>query len=313
MDAAARAPILRAMPSSALARLALVLAAPLACAQGSASNEVEASAIQAAHASSTARPATTSDLGRLFAAAQADEEALVPLLRAASAQLARLDGPAAVKLADTLEPFCERVFFGPERAANMAELGIAIHRVAKGETGSKIASRARTGAKMLAFLNEGYDERRLRVGQELKVLDLAGATLVIEVDTARYRTLAWITTSRGERVLALCAPVGLGAASSPTPRGRTTITKRVLEPQWTHPDTREVIPAGDPRNILGGYWIALDGSTLGKNGIGFHGYTGAPPADWIQQPASHGCVRMLQHDVDRLYHLAIEGTAVVLH
>lgn len=301
------------MSSSVLVRLALVLAAPLACAQGSASSDPGQNAIQAAHATTAFQSTTTGDLGRLFAAAQSDKEALVPLLRAASAEIARLDGPAAVKLADTLEPFCERVFFGPERAANMAELGVSIHRVAKGETGSKIASRARTGAKMLAFLNEGYDERRLRVGQDLKVLDLAGATLAIEVDTARYRALAWITTKRGERVLALCAPVGLGATSSPTPHGATTITKRVLDPQWTHPDTREVIPAGDPRNILGGYWIALDGNALGKNGIGFHGYTGAPPADWIQQPASHGCVRMLQHDVDRLYHLALEGTAVSIH
>lgn len=279
------------MSSRAFAVLALVLAVPFARAQAPAK----------------------ADLGRLFAAAQADKDALVPLLRAASAEIARLDGPAAIQLADTLEPFSERVFFGPERAANMAELGVALRRVAKGETGSKIASRARTGAKMLAFLNEGYDERRLRVGQELKVLDLSSATLAIEVDTARYRTLAWITTARGERVLALCAPVGLGAPSSPTPHGTTTITKRVLDPQWTHPETREVIPAGDPRNILGGYWIALDGNALGKNGIGFHGYTGAPPADWIQQPASHGCVRMLQHDVDRLYHLALEGTTVVLH
>jgi lipoprotein-anchoring transpeptidase ErfK/SrfK len=36
------------------------------------------------------------------------------------------------------------------------------------------------------------------------------------------------------------------------------------------------------------------------------------PANWIEQPASHGCVRMLQADIDRLFHLAIEGTSVTI-
>jgi lipoprotein-anchoring transpeptidase ErfK/SrfK len=86
----------------------------------------------------------------------------------------------------------------------------------------------------------------------------------------------------------------------------------VLNPQWTDPVTKETFAPSDPGNVLGGYWIALDASGLGRNGIGFHGYTGAPAQDWIAKPASHGCVRMLQRDIDRLYHLALEGTPVTI-
>src|SRR5260221_217781 len=74
----------------------------------------------------------------------------------------------------------------------------------------------------------------------------------------------------------------------------------------------ESIPAGSPKNVLGGYWIALDANTLGTTGIGLHGFTGTPSKNWIEQPASHGCVRMLQHDIDRVFHVALEGTPVVI-
>jgi lipoprotein-anchoring transpeptidase ErfK/SrfK len=66
--------------------------------------------------------------------------------------------------------------------------------------------------------------------------------------------------------------------------------------------------------VLGGYWIALDPEGLGgRRGIGIHGYTGAPSDDWLSKPGSHGCIRMLQRDVDRVFHLATEGTVVDLH
>ena len=48
----------------------------------------------------------------------------------------------------------------------------------------------------------------------------------------------------------------------------------------------------------------------GVRGIGFHGYTGDAPAAWLGLPRSNGCVRMLQTDIDRVFHLALEGTPV---
>jgi len=247
-----------------------------------------------------------------FTRAMREPAGVVPLLLAASAEIERLPPQEALLLADTLEPFARRVFFGPEDLPGMQDLGVVTCTVAKGELASRICARRKVGAGLLPYTNEGYNEKQLRPGQRLKLIDNTRGDLELVVDRAGYRLLAWKQTQAGQRVLVMCVPVGLGAASSPTPAGTTTITKRVLEPAWTHPETRAVYAHGDPRNVLGGYWIALDEAGLGRSGIGLHGYTGEASARWIEQPASHGCVRLLQGDIDRVYHLALEGTRVVI-
>jgi len=253
------------------------------------------------------------ELAPLFAAAQKDPARIVPLLVDASAKLAAANGKEAQLLGDTLEPFARRAFFGPERLADMDKLGLAIHTVAKGENPTKIAQRYHIDAGILGYLNKDYDERKLRVGETLKVIDLSDSSLQIEVHKSVYRLSAWRTLPNGKgKVLVAYAPVGLGANESPTPLGTTKIVNRVLKPSWTNPVTKQTFADGDPGNVLGGYWIALDSEGIGKTGIGMHGYTGSAPANWIEQPASSGCVRMLQPDIDRVFHLAIEGTPVVI-
>lgn len=250
----------------------------------------------------------------LFAEAQADAAGIVPLLVEGSRVLATLPPDAARRLGDTLEPFARRAFFGPEILPGMGRLGLVQHEIAKGETPTSIAARYDIGAGYLAYTNQGFDARRLRVGHKLKVLDVSHGELELHVERSTFRLTASRQLAEGGRVLVLFTPVGIGAADSSTPTGHTRITKRVLQPQWTDPDTRQVYAPTDPRNVLGGYWIALDPEGLGgRRGIGIHGYTGAPSDDWLQKPGSHGCIRMLQRDVDRVYHLATEGTVVELH
>jgi len=261
-------------------------------------------------------PLCAADLQALLAAAAKDPAQIPALVTQGSAELARLsasDAKKAAELGDALEPFCKRLFFSAEAIPGAEALGVTTHVVAKGELPSRIAQRYRTGAGMLAYLNEGFDERKLRIGQRLRVLDLSDRSLHVEVRKGLYRVLLWRTQPGGQApILLACVPVGLGARETPTPEGSTTILKRVRDPEWTDPDTRQVIPASSPKNILGGYWIALDANTLGTKGIGFHGFTGEPPKNWIEQPASHGCVRMLQPDIDRLFHLALDGTPVAI-
>jgi hypothetical protein len=259
------------------------------------------------------RAVPASDLAPLFDAAARDPERVPELLVAASRALGAMDGERALLLADTLEPYCRRAFFGPERWSTMGRLGLELHTVRSGELPGTIARTHGIGAGLLGYLNDGYEERRLRVGQVLKVVDLDNGDLELVVERARYRLMVWrrLPDEPG-RVLMACMPVGLGAVESPTPAGRTTITKRVLDPAWTHPVTRRVHAPDDPENVLGGYWIALDERGLGKSGIGLHGFTGDAPDNWIERPASNGCVRLLQPDVDRVFHLALEGTAVAI-
>jgi lipoprotein-anchoring transpeptidase ErfK/SrfK len=251
-----------------------------------------------------------------FRAAATDTAAIVPLILEGSRHLHAVGLEQERALADRLEPFCARAFFSAEELPASERLGLSEHRVAKNEIPGRIAQRYRITPELLARLNRDYDERRLQIGQELRVLDLAAGELWVEVHKSSFRLALWhmLRDEEGREVplLLACLPVGLGASDSPTPSGETTVEKRVRDPEWTDPVSGRVFAPKDPGNVLGGYWIALAPEGIGKQGIGFHGYTGAAPADWIEKPASNGCVRLLQADIDRLFHTALEGTRVVL-
>lgn len=96
--------------------------------------------------------------------------------------------------------------------------------------------------------------------------------------------------------------VGTGEFSK-TPVGEFKIVDRIAQPTWWHPDGR-TIAYGDPDNLLGTHWLALD-----IKGYGLHG-TWEP--DTIGKQASAGCVRLLNEDIEELYTLAPIGTPVVI-
>lgn len=259
-----------------------------------------------------AAQSVSNELTTLFARAKKDPAAIVPLLIAGSAQVQQLPTREALLLADTLEAFAHRAFFSPERIPGMEKLGLVIKRIEKGDVLDRIAARHRIGSGLIHRLNEELDESKLRIGQELKLLDLSQRDLEVVVERDAYRLLAWKRIDGGARVLVMCVPVGVGTKETPTPLGTTTIEKRVLKPQWTHPVTKKVYADGDPENVLGGYWIALAAGPLGREGIGLHGFTGDVAANWLEQRSSNGCVRMLQNDIDRFFHLAVDGTPVTI-
>ena len=65
-----------------------------------------------------------------------------------------------------------------------------------------------------------------------------------------------------------------------------------------------MIPAGDPKNVLGSRWLGIS-----KPSYGIHGTT-QPEA--IGQSVTEGCVRMRNLEVEELYMLVPEGTEVVI-
>jgi hypothetical protein len=103
----------------------------------------------------------------------------------------------------------------------MDQLGLVLHKVEKGELPVAHRGAQEDRAGLLGYLNEGYDEKKLRVGQELKLIDLSQGGLEIVVERSAYRLMAWKRAASGQRVLVLCVPVGLGAAETPTPAGKT--------------------------------------------------------------------------------------------
>src|SRR5579864_8906661 len=86
--------------------------------------------------------------------------------------------------------------------------------------------------------------------------------------------------------------VAVGATASLSPRGEFRIINRVSNPTYYHPGT--VIPSGKD-NPLGTRWIGLS-----LKGYGIHG-TNVPRS--IGRAASHGCIRLRNRDIERLFAL----------
>jgi murein L,D-transpeptidase YcbB/YkuD len=85
-------------------------------------------------------------------------------------------------------------------------------------------------------------------------------------------------------------PVAVGAAATPSPTGEFQIVNRVANPTYYRPGT--VIPSGK-NNPVGTRWVGLS-----QKGYGIHG-TNAPRS--VGHAASHGCIRLRNRDVEKLF------------
>lgn len=96
--------------------------------------------------------------------------------------------------------------------------------------------------------------------------------------------------------------VAVGAADSPSPTGTFHIINRVSNPAYYHPG---VIISGGKNNPVGTRWVGLS-----LKGYGIHG-TNAPQS--IGRAASHGCIRLRNRDMERLFSLLQVGDTVEIH
>jgi len=124
---------------------------------------------------------------------------------------------------------------------------------------------------------------------------------------AAERSSRTVVVSIPDRKLAVIAdgnviakfPIAVGAAASPSPTGEFRITNRVMNPTYYHPGN--VIPAGK-NNPVGTRWLGLS-----QKGYGIHG-TNAPGS--IGHAASHGCIRLRNSDVEKLFTMVQVGDTV---
>ncbi len=102
------------------------------------------------------------------------------------------------------------------------------------------------------------------------------------------------------------APIAIGRPGFETPVGHWAITAKIENPTWVPPNSPwaaglEAIPPG-VANPLGSRWIG----TSAPN-IGFHA-TNEPSS--VGRTASHGCMRMYDADVKKLFSLVKVGMPV---
>jgi len=128
------------------------------------------------------------------------------------------------------------------------------------------------------------------------------------VPAARHRRQVLVSVShrklavREDGHLLRVFPVAVGAEVSPSPTGKFQVVTRLVKPTYYHPG--KVIGPG-AENPLGTRWIGLD-----RKGYGIHG-TNAPAS--VGTAASHGCIRMRNADVIRVFDEVELGTSVVVH
>ncbi len=102
--------------------------------------------------------------------------------------------------------------------------------------------------------------------------------------------------------LALRTPVAVGASATPTPRGRYFVNERYDLPDANGPFGPAALGISAHSDVLQRVWIQ-DGP------IGIHG-TNEP---WsIGRAASHGCIRVANSVMRRLFRLAPAGTPIVV-
>ena len=102
--------------------------------------------------------------------------------------------------------------------------------------------------------------------------------------------------------LVLRTPVAVGASATPTPRGRYFVNERYDLPDASGPFGPAALGTSAHSNVLQKVWVE-DGP------IGIHG-TNEP---WsIGRAASHGCIRVANSVMRRLFRLAPAGTPIVV-
>ncbi len=98
-------------------------------------------------------------------------------------------------------------------------------------------------------------------------------------------------------------PISTGYDTAPTPTGEFEIINKLEHPWYTPSDEPAVAP-GDEDNPIGTRWMGIN-----KPSYGLHGTT---EPDKIQEPASDGCIRLLNEHVETLYEMANIGTQVII-
>jgi lipoprotein-anchoring transpeptidase ErfK/SrfK len=118
-------------------------------------------------------------------------------------------------------------------------------------------------------------------------------------------------------------PVAVGRPGWETPLGSFAVLEKVPNPIWQHPQQPHVQIGAGASNPLGSRWIGFwrdcnlrkpwqGQRPLAVPSCGSIGFHGTPQRGSVGRAVSHGCVRLYDEDVRRLYDLVEVGTPVTV-
>jgi lipoprotein-anchoring transpeptidase ErfK/SrfK len=205
-----------------------------------------------------------------------------------------------VRVAVSRDPVDARVDFHPDTIA-----------ILKSKTGRSIDARA-LRAKIQTALVSATHDRSIEVPVTTVRPKVSGDRLakkypvVLTVDRSGFRISLF---KHLERVKTY--PIAVGQAGLETPAGLYKIANKETNPAWHVPNSPwagslagQVIPGGAPNNPLKARWLGV------YDGVGVHGTSDRGS---IGTNASHGCIRMLIEDVEKLYDQVPVGTPIFIH
>lgn len=176
------------------------------------------------------------------------------------------------------------------------------HQVKRGDSLSRIAGNYTTIRGLQRANNIPLDSGIIHPGD---VMRLFPGNWDIEVIKTEY-----ILILRQNGQFFKYYKVGIGKEDR-TPEGKFIIRGKVEDPIWEKRNG-ERIPPGDPNNVLGTRWmklIPMEGTEITGSGYGIHGTT---QPDSVGTPASQGCIRMRNQDVEELFDIIPDVLVEVL-
>ena len=274
--------------------------------EAAATNEVAAAAAPAtaAPAAASAQPAVPGALSEEdFRKALADAKALDDQGRLYDerelllAALAKAGSDFAPALERTLGALSTRIYLEPRPGPDKVE-----YVVKGGDALSAIASRYVCPKELIMEANGIKDPTRIRPGQRLVFPDHPDFAVRVS------KSLNTLELTLGGKFFKKYV-VGTGQ-NAKTPAGTFVVKDKIEHPDWWS-DGGKVIPYGDPANVLGTHWLALEatGETPRVSGYGIHG-------TWddttLGKQSSAGCVRMSNADVRELFLFLPRQTPVTI-
>ncbi|MGN0845114.1 MAG: L,D-transpeptidase family protein [Kiritimatiellia bacterium] len=211
--------------------------------------------------------------------------------------LPRVDDTRRSTIETALGKLATEIYFTPRPGPDKVE-----YVIQAGDSLSAIASRFVCPKELIQKANGIPDPRRIRPGQRIVfpnhpkfhiLVSKSSNTLVLSLNGAFFKRYVVST-----------------GANAKTPAGTFKVVDKIMHPDWWTDDGK-VIPFGDPKNILGTHWLALEatGETMRVSGYGIHG-------TWddssLGSQASAGCVRMRNAEVEEIFTLIPRGTPVTI-
>ncbi|HXY95513.1 MAG TPA: L,D-transpeptidase family protein [Steroidobacteraceae bacterium] len=196
--------------------------------------------------------------------------------------------------------------------------GVQVVTAGKDDTLTDIARRFNVGYEDILRANPKVDPWLPGEGHEVIVptqfiLPNAPYSGVV-INIAAMRIYYFPPVKRGERVIVLTHPIGIGKVGWKTPEGVTKIVRRQKDPTWRVPvsvlkehhengdDSLEPVIGPGPENPLGKYAFYLQWPSYLIHG------TNKPAGVGLR--SSHGCIRLYPEDIEQFYNMIPVGTEV---